>query len=56
MYSWNAFTTILEKISGAFFNPKGITLYAKEPNSEKRLFFLDLPQQWVLGYTPKIHW
>jgi len=33
MNFWNAFTMILKKTAGAWFNPKGITLYVNEPNS-----------------------
>jgi len=39
MYSWNALTTILEKTAGAFFNPKGVTLYANDPNSVTKVVF-----------------
>ena len=34
--------TILEKILGAFFKPKGMTLYAKVSNSHKMWFWLCL--------------
>ncbi len=31
--SWKTATTILENTASAFFKPKGITVYAKEPHS-----------------------
>ena len=37
MYSWKALTTILENTAGAFFTPKGILLYAKDPNSHTKV-------------------
>ena len=37
MYSWNDLTTILENKTGAFFNPKGIFLYANDPNSHTKV-------------------
>jgi hypothetical protein len=39
MNSWNSLTIILEKTTRAFFNPKGITLYENEPNSDTNLVF-----------------